>query len=95
MANIWLRKVDSWSQEEILAAVDDPDWQAFRVSLKGVATEGKLDMLDDYMERASARLSVGEIDKDGYRLECIRVDNYINALKRGGQLDAGSLEVRK
>ena len=37
MSNIWLRKVDSWSMEEILDAVDDADWQAFRLSLKGKA----------------------------------------------------------
>lgn len=87
MANIWLRRVDSWSMEDILDAVNDADWQAFRLSLKGKNTEVKLDMLDDYMERASARLGAGEIDKDEYRKECIRVDNYINALKRGGQLN--------
>ena len=94
MSNIWLRKVDSWSMEEILDAVDDADWQAFRLSLKGKATTRKLEMLDDYMERASARLAAGEIDKDEYRKECIRVDNYINALKRGGQLNM-ALEVVK
>ena len=62
------------TQAEILRAVKDPDWQRFRVSLKGKTTEQKLRELERWLELHPGR------DAE------IRVTNYINALKRGGQL---------
>jgi len=70
----WRRKVQTLRMDEILEAVDDPKWQEFRLSLKGIPTHRKLIMLDEYL-----RTHTSDVDK-------IRVDNYINALLRGGQL---------
>lgn len=80
--------------ERVLKAVHDEDWQAFRVSLKGKSTEEKLNLLEGYwlVQHAigSAHTVKYEIITCAY---CIRVDNYIKALCRGGQLYPGeSLE---
>lgn len=70
----WRRTVMSLTRDEIMQAVNDPKWQEFRLSLKGLPTYRKLIMLDEYLKTHTAR-----VDK-------VRVDNYINALLRGGQL---------
>ena len=57
-------------------AVDNEQWQRFRISLKGLTTEEKIKRLEDYME--------GNFDKEELRLRLIRVDNYLKALARGG-----------
>lgn len=64
-----------YSLDKVLRAVQDPDWQAFRRSLKGLSTEEKLKALRKY----ASKKDLSEEDK-------IRVTNYVNALKRGGQL---------
>ncbi|MHA2068424.1 MAG: hypothetical protein ACXABY_29015 [Candidatus Thorarchaeota archaeon] len=87
----WRRTVSSMTQSEIQLAVVDSDWQAFRRSLKGMATEDKLNVLSIYLERCT--------EPNGYidRYEEVRVDNYINALLRGGQLvrRSGVIEVQR
>lgn len=70
----WRRKVHSLTRDEIMQAVDDPKWQEFRLSLKGLPTHRKLIMLDEYLKTHTTNA------------DTIRVDNYINALLRGGQL---------
>jgi hypothetical protein len=73
------------ASRRIAEAVDDEGWQRFRVSMKGKPTEEKLSMLRSYYNRA--------VDADlELHLEKvkIRVDNYIKALCRGGQLKAGA-----
>jgi len=82
------------TSRRIAQAVDDEDWQEFRVSMKGKSTEQKLRMLKKYDyevhggENAFSALDVVNCDY------CIRVDNYIKALCRGGQLYPGeSLET--
>lgn len=74
------RRGTSASAGKIADAVDDQTWQEFRVSMKGKSTEEKLGMLKRYYK-----------ENDGDRKEVIqiRVDNYIKALCRGGQLYAG------
>lgn len=57
-------------------------WQKFRVSLKGLSTREKLYCLADYWKHCS-RCFTNEI----------RVNNYIGALIRGGQLSS-DLKVR-
>lgn len=77
----------------IAEAVDNEEWQKFRLSMKGKSTEDKLTMLKDYYTN-------GDLDSQQECVQgrwcdvCIRVDNYIKALCRGGQLYPGeSLET--
>jgi hypothetical protein len=82
------------TSRRIAQAVDDEEWQEFRVSMKGVATEGKLVMLQDYYEAMFCDHRHEEpVSLDLNCDICIRVDNYLKALARGGQLESGvSLE---
>jgi hypothetical protein len=72
----------------IAEAIKDPAWQEFRLSMKGKTTDEKLSMLEEYYNEA--------IDDFCTTPDCttcedveIRIDNYIKALCRGGQLDPG------
>ncbi len=88
-ANRWEFDVGSYTVEQVkLYCVQDAEWQRFRLSLKGVSTVGKLAKLR--MRRAQF------LTEDGTQLEKyrIQIDNYINALKRGGQLDINCNIVR-
>lgn len=67
------------SKDEILQAVADGEWQDFRLSLKGKSTEEKLEELRQWLARHTTSSGVGWKSR-------IQVMNYINALKRGGQL---------
>lgn len=58
--------------------VDSADWQRFRMAMKGIPTPRKLSMLEGWL------LADGEAPS---REVEVQVSNYINALKRGGQLD--------
>src|SRR5690348_9516482 len=71
----------------IAQAVDNEEWQKFRVSLKGKSTQTKLEMLERYWNAWCGGIGLcgGAHDCDF----CIRVDNYIKALCRGGQLNGG------
>ena len=64
----------SLTMSEILWAVKDPEWQALRVSLKGLRTAVKLQELEAWLWQHQDRR------------HAIQVDNYLNALRRGGQL---------
>jgi hypothetical protein len=66
------------SSRRIAEAVDDEEWQKFRLSLKGRSTQNKLHLLNEYLYEYN-----GE-DED----VLIRVDNYLKALARGGQIEA-------
>lgn len=96
--NKWPYKLGSYSPAEVQAyCVRDADWQKVRLSMKGVSTEEKLEILDDY--RSSKMEVTGEANSSTvYEVlperNRIQIDNYINALKRGGQLDM-QLNVRK
>lgn len=80
------------TKEEIRRAVDNQEWQIFRISLKGKPTARKLELLRQYFEE---KVNGDVLDgTDSYDDVCVRVDNYIKALCRGGQLYAGeSLET--
>jgi hypothetical protein len=71
----------------IAQAVDDEEWQKFRLSLKGISTRDKLNNLCEYwnQEAHNDKADPDTVDCD----VCIRVDNYIKALCRGGQLHPG------
>lgn len=71
----WPFKVTTLTTAEIADAVKDKVWQSFRRELKGMTTESKLYHLAAYMNREPSS-----------RVRRVRVDNYINALLRGGQL---------
>ena len=94
------------SSRRIAEAVDNEEWQKFRLSLKGWSTATKLDKLAEYYdEKQEECLAMCECQDDtlcghNERFERewenvrIRIDNYIKALCRGGQLYAGeSLET--
>lgn len=85
----WEHHVDGYSQATINKAVYTSDtaeeWQLFRVSLKGLTTREKLYLLD---KRYRAR---DDLKPDEAYLEKVRIDNYIGALIRGGQL---SMDLR-
>jgi hypothetical protein len=78
--------------ERIIKAIDDPEWQKFRISLKGQDTLVKLRRLREYYFNAGHYGSwSGEIHSDSSLVSdncdiCIRMDNYLKALARGGQL---------
>jgi hypothetical protein len=63
----------------IAEAVDNEEWQKFRLSLKGIPTQDKLALLLAYMDE---RWDGSPDTEDEY----IRVDNYLKALARGGQI---------
>ena len=77
----------------IAEAVDNEEWQKFRLSMKGKSTASKMMMLKKYWHINIHGHVVRESDtRDVFQYNCdicIRVDNYIKALCRGGQLHAG------
>lgn len=81
----WPHEVPRLTVCEISKAIKDPDWQAFRRGLKGQPTSTKLHLLHKYLTISP---------REELPAREIRVANYINALKRGGQLNA-DLEVQR
>lgn len=71
----WKFEVKATSREEIQVAIKDSRWQQFRLGLKGISTVQKLKKLRGWL-----------IGKLGGEHTQVQVDNYINALLRGGQL---------
>lgn len=84
----WVFDISKHTAAEISEAVKDPKWQAFRKSLKGIPTTDKLDKLHDWIVQHRDAQSIVP------RLIRVQVENYINALKRGGQLDQYNQVVR-
>ena len=82
--------IEHHSPVEIKYAVYDSDtaedWQKYRVSMKGMTTKQKLLALQIRYSRML------EKEEMGYHLEAklerTRIDNYIGALRRGGQLNS-------
>jgi alkylated DNA repair dioxygenase AlkB len=70
--------------DAVYSASTAEEWQRFRVSMKGQPTSVKL-------VRLEARWAYNTIHRhsedEEFKLECIRIMNYIGALKRGGQLN--------
>ena len=81
----WPFLVVELSPAQIQEAIKDEEWQTFRKSLKGVSTHEKLERLKDYY------LTWGGAQNNKVQTQ---VCNYINALKRGGQLDC-NYEVQR
>lgn len=78
------------TKERIKYAVSDEDWQSLRKSLKGLPTETKLDKLKRYYNDVKHEQGAHFGQKEATECPaCIRIDNYIKALCRGGQLKPG------
>lgn len=74
----WPYNVVSYTQDEVKRhCVNDEYWQRFRLTLKGLPTGQKLKELAHWLFDECKQ------SRRGY----VQVSNYINALKRGGQLD--------
>lgn len=71
-----------------LYCVQDEEWQGIRLSMKGVSTQRKLEILRIYYERKILGLPIRSHSTQ--RFDC-QVDNYLGALRRGGQLDMNNL----
>lgn len=65
------------TQREVRENVGDPEWQDFRVRLHGLPTKVKLERLEGWWN-AHQDLPAA-----------VQVQNYINALKRAGQVPTG------
>lgn len=75
----------SWPRNLIADAISDNNWQGYRKSLKGLDTVDKLKHLQTWYIESLKRPSV-------YRWKCrVQVENYLGALRRGGQLDANNM----
>jgi len=89
----WDMSVDVWPQSQVQYSVydakDASDWQLFRTALKGVSTPEKLYALKRYYI-----VNCYEAHKVTWELHKVRIDNYILALRRGGQLDENYAVVR-
>lgn len=99
----WTYMVFKWSHEQVHAAVyladDTAEWQLFRVSMKGLTTHEKLSMLYQRMEEKVVGISMSmffnQMDYAAARdKEQCRIDNYLGALVRGGQLSKTHEYVR-
>lgn len=70
-------------------APDAPEWQKFRVSLKGLSTNEKMYALlwywDTYVEGAN---DVTMSQRQQRFHQIVRVNNYLGALKRSGHLNS-------
>lgn len=81
----WPYSVGYWDKAQIKDAVYDSEtaeeWQYFRVTQKGLSTQVKLYRLELRLIK-----HWGLEDRERQRERC-RIDNYIGALVRGGQLD--------
>ena len=93
----WTHKLYHWTKEFTLNAVYDEsdavNWQIFRAALKGLSTQQKLFILAEHRDEMEFDYTTTGDDKQ-WQIERCRIDNYINALRRGGQLGAGYEIVR-
>lgn len=95
------RDMDKWPEaikysppDKVIYAVyiapDHEEWQQFRCSLKGQSTKMKLARLWTYIQ--TERSKAGSINQ--WSLAEIRVNNYLGALIRGGQMNTKGEVVR-
>lgn len=90
----WPHPILPYTSSEVQTfCIEDVEWQKFRRVLKGVPTFKKLEMLDMRRNTKIQDDTNAAIRNLGRRYQ-VQVDNYINALKRGGQLNM-KLEVVK
>ncbi len=76
-----------FNQDEVQPyCVQAPSWQRWRLSMKGLPTHKKLQKLLEWRDMHIVR-ETGFITR---RTE-VQIDNYLGALRRGGQLDENNL----
>jgi hypothetical protein len=82
----WPYTVEYHSRKEIQVLTKDVNWQVFRKSLIGMPTTQKLEHL---LRRLDAKREFNAVTGQTQfkHEEKVRVDNYLNALLRGGQLN--------
>ena len=88
MPNRWEYDIKHLTTDEIMYAIKCDTWQPYRLSMKGKSTATKLEMCEIWLHEEQPC----EHCTDKVRAQ--QIDNYINALKRGGQLDLGGNIVR-
>ena len=93
----WTLPIKSYTMEEVRKyCVNNESWQRFRKSLKQLPTSTKLRLLHDRYEMLMPSfVKEDSEDVEGQRSIQVQTDNYINALKRGGQLNSWTLEVQR
>ncbi len=64
------------------------EWQKFRVSLKGLTTREKLYCLLWYWDIHVVPGAGAHVTLEDWSRQVLRVNNYLGALKRGGQLNS-------
>lgn len=90
----WDCVVGTWMQEFVQYCVykasDVRSWQHFRVSMKGCTTQEKLYMLKAWYVKMCYFDSVEMTPEQRveWKINKCRIDNYIGALVRGGQLSS-------
>jgi hypothetical protein len=72
------------TKTEIDAAIADAEWQKFRLSLKGKSTQDKLVQLTLWLQKPCTLLQAHDRQ--------VQVQNYLNALSRGGQIEPCELD---
>jgi hypothetical protein len=92
------RFTEDYSQASVNYAVYEAhgaeEWQKFRVSLKGLTTREKLYALAHYYDMHIAPGAGVYGGVEIWSRQLIRVNNYLGALKRGGQLDSNLRVVK-
>ncbi len=76
-------------QEVQLYCVQDAEWQKIRLSMKGIDTYAKLQVLEAWWDKKNEFIAKGT----HWPTE-VQVGNYLGALRRGGQLNDDN-EIRK
>lgn len=92
--NSWPHPLVTCTREEVQKfCVQDSLWQAYRLKMKGTRTTSKLSMLNAWYIR---EVDHGAFEGDSQlkRRAEVQISNYINALKRGGQLN-DDLTIRR
>jgi len=80
----WPYSVQYYSRDLLQVLTRDPNWQIFRKSLMSMPPEEKLDHLQRRLDAASVTTAEGiRFDPS----EKARIDNYPNAMMRGGALN--------
>ena len=92
----WIYNVErGWDPQLVqLFCVQDEEWQGIRLSMKGVPTHKKLDILKVYFERKGFLVDGRLVREKTDRRFLCQIDNYLGALRRGGQLDDNNM-IRK
>lgn len=81
----WPYEVGSYTKHEVrVYAVENPEWQKFRLSLKGISTEVKLDSLAALRTKMLQTDNESELPDVLERTWQVCIDNYLQALHRGG-----------